>query len=72
VTWSKATNKQTGEVQFVASLAGIDADVYTIELVDGEPIEPLREEARAVEASVPRRLHCSERATGRQGAAAAQ
>jgi hypothetical protein len=47
VTWSKATNKQTGEVQFVASLAGIDADVYTIELVDGEPIEPLREEKRA-------------------------
>jgi hypothetical protein len=47
MTWTRITDKQTGEEQFVASLAGVDLDLYTIEELDGEPVELVQEEKRA-------------------------
>jgi hypothetical protein len=47
MTWAKATNRQTGEVHWDSTPEQLDPAVYTIELLDGEPVEPLREDKRA-------------------------
>lgn len=42
MTWAKVTDKQTGEVHFDSTPDRLSSDQYTIELLDGEPIEPAR------------------------------
>jgi hypothetical protein len=42
VTWAKVTNIATGEYHFDLTPEAFDPDVYTIELLDGEPVEPLQ------------------------------
>jgi hypothetical protein len=44
VTWAKATNIATGEVHYDLTPEALDPDVYTIELLEGEPVEPQRQE----------------------------
>jgi hypothetical protein len=39
MTWAKATNIATGEVHYDSTPEALDPDVYTIELLDGEPVE---------------------------------
>jgi hypothetical protein len=51
MTWAKATHIATGEVHFDSTPEFLDPEVYTVEALDAEPIEPLREEKlRAVDA----------------------
>jgi hypothetical protein len=44
MTWAKATNIATAEVHWDSTPEALDPSVYTIELLDGEPVEPLQAE----------------------------
>jgi hypothetical protein len=47
MTWAKATNKQTDEVHYDSTPEALDPELYTIEFLDGPPLEPAREQKRS-------------------------